>query len=140
MWANGNAPYASTSRVQFINETTDDIFSDNTTFTFDIAGTDFGEFTQFVDNSDVQDTNGAVDPTKMTEVILDGDLVLDFSEFDTNALPDSGSLTLDLIVADAISGGFNSQVNTNLDNNFSATIAIVDGTNGDDDILRLTIG
>jgi hypothetical protein len=76
----------------------------------------------------------------MTEVILDGDLVLDFSEFDTNALPDSVSLTLDLIVADAISGGFNSQVNTNLDNNFSATIAIVDGTNGDDDILRLTIG
>ena len=140
MWANGNAPYASTSRVQFINETTDALFVDNTDFTFDIAGTDFGEFTQFVDNSDVLNASGTEDLSKLTDVILDGDLVLDFSEFDTSAVPDNGSVTLDLIVADAISGNFDSESTLGLDTDFSATIAVVDGTNGEDDILRLTIG
>jgi hypothetical protein len=140
MWANGNAPYASTGRVQFINETTDALFVDNTDFTFDIVGTDFGEFTQFVDNSDVLNASGTEDLSKLTDVILDGDLVLDFSEFDTSAVPDNGSVTLDLIVADAISGNFDSESTLGLDTDFSATIAVVDGTNGEDDILRLTIG
>lgn len=70
-------------------------------------------------------------------VSLDGDLILDFSDFDDTAL---SSLTqLDLIVADAIEGQFDSESVIGLEVGLEATIEIVDFADGAEDVLRVVV-
>ncbi|WP_170272568.1 Ig-like domain-containing protein [Litorivicinus lipolyticus] len=137
MWSGGNAPYATSGRVTFLEHDDDFQLSDSTTFDFEITGLGFGEYTAYLDNTD---NSGAANSEGASSVTLDGTLELDFSEFDASAVKSGTTQTLDLIVADTITGTFDTIKKVGLDSALTATVTYVTPSDGSDDVLRLTLG